>query len=189
MRLWWRYKGNWFRQITSQFRVILPEYQYWKCPIQTFKHFLPSFIRDSSQSSQIRGSLAQVCTAISKIVSTYILIHHEIAVRSLFPLERTPGLISLLAGKPNPTTFPLTSIKLTSRSPTNPDEEIVTEVSGKALAEGLQYGPSDGIPDLLNWLYGLQERSHGRKRGEGWRISVGSGSQDVIYKVPSISHR
>ena len=78
----------------------------------------------------------------------------------------------------------MTSIKLTSRSPTNPDEEIVTEVSGKALAEGLQYGPSDGIPDLLNWLYGLQERSHGRKRGEGWRISVGSGSQDVIYKVP-----
>ncbi|KAI0090973.1 PLP-dependent transferase [Irpex rosettiformis] len=104
-------------------------------------------------------------------------------IRSLFPLERTPGLISLLAGKPNPTTFPLTSIKLTSRSPTNPGEEIVTEVNGKALAEGLQYGPSDGIPDLLNWLYGLQERSHGRKKGEGWRISVGSGSQDVIYKT------
>lgn len=108
-------------------------------------------------------------------------------VRSLFPLERTPGLISLLAGKPNPTTFPLTKIQLTSRSPTNPGEEIVTEISGAKLAEGLQYGPSDGIPDFLNWLYGLQERSHGRKRGEGWRISVGSGSQDVIYKVRVLS--
>ncbi|KAI0695366.1 PLP-dependent transferase [Cytidiella melzeri] len=104
-------------------------------------------------------------------------------IRALFPLENNPGLISLLAGKPNPTTFPLTSIKLTSRSPTNPGEEIVTEISGSVLEEGLQYGPTAGIPDLLNWLYGLQETAHGRKKGEGWRISVGSGSQDLIYKA------
>jgi tryptophan aminotransferase len=72
---------------------------------------------------------------------------------------------------------------LTSRSPTNIGEEITTTVSGAALAEGLQYGPTAGIPDLINWVYGLQEIIHGRKKGEGWRISIGSGSQDVIYKV------
>ncbi|KAJ2917353.1 hypothetical protein MD484_g3074, partial [Candolleomyces efflorescens] len=36
---------------------------------------------------------------------------------------------------------------------------------------------------LLDWLFGLQEYFHGRKRDEGWRISVGSGSQDLIYKA------
>ena len=74
-------------------------------------------------------------------------------------------------------------MKLTSRSPTDPSKEIETEVSGKELAEGLQYGPTAGIPSLIDWVYGLQERNHGRKKGEGWRVSIGSGSQDVIYKV------
>lgn len=92
-------------------------------------------------------------------------------------------MISLLAGKPNAATFPLTSIKLTSRSPTDPSKEIETEINGKALAEGLQYGPTAGLPSLIEWVTGLQEREHGRKKGEGWRVSVGGGSQDVIYKV------
>ena len=92
-------------------------------------------------------------------------------------------MISLLAGKPNASTFPLTSIQLKARSPTEPGEEITTELNGDALAEGLQYGPTAGIPSLIDWVYGLQEREHGRKKDEGWRVSIGSGSQDVIYKV------
>ncbi|KZT01549.1 PLP-dependent transferase [Laetiporus sulphureus 93-53] len=104
-------------------------------------------------------------------------------IRGLYPLEAKPGVISLLAGKPNATTFPLTSIKLTSRSPTDPSQETETEMSGKALAEGLQYGPTAGLPSLVEWVYGLQERQHGRKKGEGWRVSIGAGSQDVIYKA------
>lgn len=48
---------------------------------------------------------------------------------------------------------------------------------------GLQYGDTAGIKPLREWLYGLQEFSHGRKEGEGWSVSVGSGSQDLIYKV------
>lgn len=107
-------------------------------------------------------------------------------VRGLYPLESRPGLISLLAGKPNSSTFPLTSLQFKSRSPTNPSEENTTEVSGKELAEGLQYGPTAGIPSLCEWVYGLQEKVHGRHKGEGWRVSIGSGSQDVIYKVSSI---
>lgn len=49
--------------------------------------------------------------------------------------------------------------------------------------EGLQYGPTDGVPALLNWVYGLQEKVHGRERSADWKVSIGSGSQDVIYKV------
>lgn len=104
-------------------------------------------------------------------------------IRGLYPLESRPGLISLLAGKPNATTFPLTSIELTSRSPTDPSQQIKTEVSGAVLAEGLQYGPTAGLPSLIDWVYGLQDVEHGRKKGEGWRVSIGSGSQDLIYKA------
>lgn len=105
------------------------------------------------------------------------------AVRGLYPLESRPGLISLLAGKPNGSTFPLKSIQLTSVSPSDPSREIITEIRGESLAEGLQYGPTAGLPALLEWIYGLQELEHGRKKGEGWRVSIGGGSQDVIYKV------
>ncbi|KAI0787598.1 pyridoxal phosphate-dependent transferase [Fomes fomentarius] len=104
-------------------------------------------------------------------------------IRGLYPLENRPGMISLLAGKPNSATFPLTSVTIKSRSPTDPSAEVTTEISGKALAEGLQYGPTAGLPDLSEWVYGLQEREHGRKKGEGWRLSIGSGSQDVIHKA------
>ncbi|KDQ52638.1 hypothetical protein JAAARDRAFT_39888 [Jaapia argillacea MUCL 33604] len=104
-------------------------------------------------------------------------------IRSLFPLEATPGLISLLAGKPNATTFPLTSLQFTARSPTDPSQDISIKVTDEQLAEALQYGATSGNPSLVNWVYGLQEFSHGRKKGEGWRISIGSGSQDLIYKA------
>ncbi|EJF64889.1 PLP-dependent transferase [Dichomitus squalens LYAD-421 SS1] len=104
-------------------------------------------------------------------------------IRGLYPLENIPGMISLLAGKPNAATFPLTSVSIKARSPTDPSAETTTELTGKALAEGLQYGPTAGLPNLIGWIYGLQEHEHGRKTGEGWRVSVGSGSQDVLHKA------
>ncbi|KAJ3502433.1 hypothetical protein NLJ89_g8893 [Agrocybe chaxingu] len=103
-------------------------------------------------------------------------------IRSLFPLEKTPGVISLLAGKPNSSTFPFTSLSFSVVSPTSSDEMTLT-IDGAELQLGLQYSSTEGIEPLLDWLYGLQEVNHGRKRGEGWRISVGCGSQDLIYKA------
>jgi tryptophan aminotransferase len=99
------------------------------------------------------------------------------------PLEATPGIISLLAGKPNGSMFPFTSFSFTAQSPTDPSQETAMTIDGVDLAQSLQYGPTDGNKELQEWLYGLQEKAHGRKKGEGWRISVGSGSQDLIYKV------
>lgn len=90
-------------------------------------------------------------------------------------------MISVLSGKPNPSTFPLTSVAIKARLPTG--DELATEISGAALAEGLQYGPTAGLPALIKWVYGLQAREHHREQGEGWRLSIGSGSQDVIHKV------
>jgi tryptophan aminotransferase len=106
-----------------------------------------------------------------------------VTVRSLLPLENTPGIISMLAGKPNSSTFPFNSIQLTARSPTDPAKEEILTLGSKQLETALQYGPTAGMPGLLEWIWGLQEFAHGRKRGEGWRSSVGAGSQDSIYKV------
>lgn len=104
-------------------------------------------------------------------------------VRSLFPLEDTPGLISLLAGKPNAATFPFKSLSFTIDSFVEKDQDVTLTINPVDLAEGLQYGPTAGIPKLIDWLKGLQGHSHSRKAGEGWDISVGTGSQDLINKV------
>jgi tryptophan aminotransferase len=93
-------------------------------------------------------------------------------------------MISLLAGKPNASTFPFTSLTFTARDPTQPDgTESTTAVPLDHLAAGLQYGPTAGFPPFIEWLTGLQEYEHGRKKGEGWRVNVGIGSQDLINKV------
>lgn len=104
-------------------------------------------------------------------------------VRHLLPLESTPGLLSLLAGKPNPTTFPFTSLNFTVRSPTDPSQDVALSLTGDELAVGLQYGATSGLERLDAWLFGLQEIAHKRMRSDGWKVNVGTGSQDLIFKV------
>lgn len=97
-------------------------------------------------------------------------------------------MISLLAGKPNDVMFPFKSFSFTIASPTDPSQDRLVSLSGKDLSAGLQYGATGGLPRLVEWLMGLQERSHSRKSGEGWKLTVGSGSQDLIYKVEGSSN-
>ncbi|KAF7789602.1 hypothetical protein EIP86_000548 [Pleurotus ostreatoroseus] len=104
-------------------------------------------------------------------------------IRACLHLERTPGIISLLAGKPHTSTFPFTDLKFTFRDPSDPESELPVELTPAELQEGLQYGPTTGVPALVDWLYGLQEKAHGRSKNEGWQLSVGNGSQDLIYKA------
>ena len=110
------------------------------------------------------------------------------AVRGLFPLEQTPGVISLLAGKPNAALFPFTSVQFTTPAPApggggDRSEQTLLKVDDDLLAMGLQYAPTSGIPPMVEWLVGFQEQEHARRRSEGWRVSVTAGSQDAIYKV------
>ncbi|QRW03778.1 aminotransferase class I and II protein [Ceratobasidium sp. AG-Ba] len=124
-------------------------------------------------------------------------------IRGLYPLEDRPGMISMLAGKPNADTFPFTSFSFTAHDPTyprvasnEPPESISSgptkEVNAPGqlhitippaqLAAALQYGPTSGLPDLISWVYTLQAAQHGRHKGEGWRVTIGTGSQDLLYK-------
>ncbi|KAJ7157622.1 TdiD protein [Mycena crocata] len=110
-------------------------------------------------------------------------------IRSLLPLEATPGIISLLAGKPNPSSFPFTSFSFTARAPplevqgAAEVEDIALKIEGAELAAALQYGPTGGMAPLVDWLYSLQHTVHGRGRREGWTLSIGSGSQDLLSKA------
>ncbi|KZT53519.1 PLP-dependent transferase [Calocera cornea HHB12733] len=105
------------------------------------------------------------------------------AIRGLFPLELTPGLLSMLAGKPNPDAFPINSISVNVQDPWDTSKNVDLKVEGKDMAEALQYGATAGMPRLAAWFADLQEKVHGRGKGEGWRVSVGSGSQDLLYKA------
>ncbi|KAF8591220.1 PLP-dependent transferase [Ramaria rubella] len=77
-------------------------------------------------------------------------------------------MISLLAGKPNPATFPFTSISFTARSPTEPSTEVTYDITGDSLSTALQYGDTKGLSGLIEWVTGLQEYFHGRKKSDDW---------------------
>lgn len=99
------------------------------------------------------------------------------------PLANKPGMISLLAGKPNDSMFPIKSLSFTMTDPSHSSQSIPVSLTGANLATGLQYGPTAGLPRLVEWFVGLQEHVHGRKPSEAWSLTIGNGSQDMIYKV------
>jgi tryptophan aminotransferase len=104
-------------------------------------------------------------------------------VRGLYPLETKPGMISLLAGKPNPAMFPFTSLSFGAHDPADQAKVHSISVDPAVLSQGLQYAATDGIPEFVEWLTVMQELEHKRDRSEGWRVTVTGGSQDAIYKV------
>ncbi|ADV23053.1 tryptophan aminotransferase [Cryptococcus gattii Ru294] len=106
-------------------------------------------------------------------------------IRGLMACEG-PGVVSFLAGRPNPDTFPFNSITLNLKPPLGLPESsnnmpVSITIEDPDLAIALQYAPSAGIPKLREWLADLQAHVHERPRGD-YAISVGSGSQDLMFK-------
>ncbi|RUP51648.1 hypothetical protein BC936DRAFT_146781 [Jimgerdemannia flammicorona] len=97
-------------------------------------------------------------------------------IRALNPLLGIPGMITLGAGNPNPTTFPYESFQLTLKN----GEKL--SIEGKLLEDALQYGPTAGLPALRSWLRELQIMEHNPPH-KNFEISVGTGSQDLITKA------
>lgn len=120
-------------------------------------------------------------------------IRPESAIRSLFPAENEPGMLSLLAGKPNASTFPISNISMSIKAVEGSDEEINVSIKGSDLDAALQYGQTSGLPKLVEWLTQWGARIHNRevirsssesKEGRNpWRVTVGNGSQDLITKT------
>jgi tryptophan aminotransferase len=55
-------------------------------------------------------------------------------------------------------------------------------IDGQDLDQALQYGPTPGLAKLRNLLLDTQEQLHKRPKGD-WTVNVGSGTQDLMYKV------
>ena len=116
------------------------------------------------------------------------------AIRALFPAELVPGMLSLLAGKPNPETFPFESLNLTLKSEAEGGPTQLN-VHGQDLVSALQYGPTAGNPKLVQWIMQLQVHMHRREavtpgsKLDGvagrtpWRVTTGNGSQDLLNKT------
>ncbi|KAF5347469.1 hypothetical protein D9758_015053 [Tetrapyrgos nigripes] len=107
-------------------------------------------------------------------------------------MKKTPGGSSsegLFVGKSHPETFPFKSLSFGSVKHTNfaaQNSDLLRDFSLNididALVTGLPNHNFSDIPDLARWLENLQYRMHGRSAGEGWRISMGSGSRALIYR-------
>lgn len=104
-------------------------------------------------------------------------------IRGLFPLEQIPGMLSLLAGKPNPETFPFESIQVNLKAGPNDKQGAKVSIAGDDLYQALQYGPTSGLPRLNAWLVELQQKVHRRnKDAASWQVALGVGSQDLLTK-------
>lgn len=146
---------------------------------------VPNGSRKSSATTQLDYS-----NYLSKLAKTY----PQSAIRGLFKAELIPGMVSFLAGKPNPDTFPFQSISITLKpEPDQAGAGETIEIKGQDLDQGLQYGATAGIPKLNSWLTQFISETHDRpiikpedagssSRTE-WRVSIGAGSQDLLFKA------
>lgn len=116
------------------------------------------------------------------------------AIRGLLAHESRPGMISFLAGKPNPNGFPFQSISVTLKPDSimskNSETDDATElvIEGEDLERALQYGSSSSDKMFSDCMDTIVSTVHGRKRGDGspagdYELAVGTGSQDLLAKV------
>ncbi|KAL4736959.1 pyridoxal phosphate-dependent transferase [Aspergillus similis] len=103
------------------------------------------------------------------------------AIRSLLPLEALPGMVSLVAGKPSPETFPIAEIAISLKGVPAGTDRIV--VDGAELDQALQYGLPRGNAQLIQWFESLQRSVHGLDESGGWSCCIGNGSQELIHRV------
>jgi len=97
-------------------------------------------------------------------------------------IKSKPSVISLAGGNPNPSLFPFQQAEFKLRDGT------VLQLSEQQMNVALQYGPTEGMADLVNFLKKLQKTLHNPptmnvmpKEG-GLDICVTLGSADAICK-------
>ncbi|KOS12632.1 aromatic amino acid aminotransferase [Malassezia pachydermatis] len=116
------------------------------------------------------------------------------AIRSLLELESRPGMISFLAGKPNPNGFPFESmtvkLKPSAVMSTDPatNEPIELKIDGDDLERVLQYSITTGEPVFHETIDAILSAVHHRTRGDGtpageFSMAIGTGSQDLLAKA------
>ncbi|KAG8719466.1 hypothetical protein FRC08_002781 [Ceratobasidium sp. 394] len=146
------------------------------------------------KSAQL-GSLKLVYEDYRRFMARRTTLRKNSGIRDLLHLELQPGVISFLAGKPNPRAFPIEELSIILRSPTAPQpyqsnvepgsvvREILT-LKDDDISTALQYSYTDGIPELRQILAEFQRKEHGVDvDGVKLQLAVGGGSQDLLYKA------
>ena len=112
----------------------------------------------------------------SKFISKKSRLRKPSAIRALQKYLSLPGMISFGGGNPNPETFPFESCLIKLKS----GESI--DVSPIDMQKSLQYSPTAGLPELVDWLKQLQVQMH-CKDINSFEVCIGNGSQDVLTKA------
>jgi len=60
-------------------------------------------------------------------------------------------------------------------------ESTNIDIVGRDLAQAVQYGQTNGIPELRELLVNMQSEIHKRPKGD-WGVVMGNGCQDLIWK-------
>ncbi|XP_078450661.1 kynurenine/alpha-aminoadipate aminotransferase, mitochondrial isoform X2 [Lampetra planeri] len=106
-------------------------------------------------------------------------------------LKAPPSLISLATGMPNPNTFPFLGVSVETR-PLHREKlpgPSRLNFDTKTVARMLQYSPTDGIPELIDWFKQLQTRVHNpptrkfESADTEMTVCITTGSQEAISKV------
>ncbi len=98
-------------------------------------------------------------------------------IRELLAVTERPGMLSLAGGLPDPSTFPVDALARAAQR--------VLNTSDPRAAVALQYGPTDGIAQLRDWL-AAPGPLHGLAAANADEIVVTTGSQqgiDLIARV------
>jgi len=97
--------------------------------------------------------------------------HHTVSpIRDLLKLTEQPGMISLAGGLPAPESFPVKALRA-----------ACAEVLDTQAHRALQYGPSEGIAPLREWV-AAQLRAQG-VAATADEILITSGSQQGLYLI------
>jgi DNA-binding transcriptional MocR family regulator len=111
------------------------------------------------------------------------------AIRSLMPLLKIPGMISLGGGMPNPSTFPFKglTVDMANAGDGGPTQY---RIEGEDIGEALQYSATPGLPSLLRHLEKIRLAFHTpRSAIDGASMDIArstmitTGSQDALTKV------
>jgi DNA-binding transcriptional MocR family regulator len=98
------------------------------------------------------------------------------AIRALTPLLKTPGMMSLGGGNPNPELFPINKLSFETT------DGLSLQLTPSELQESLQYSPTSGLPALVGQLTQLQQREH-KPLYKDWSLVITSGSQDALTRA------
>ncbi|WRT69201.1 uncharacterized protein IL334_006185 [Kwoniella shivajii] len=142
------------------------------------------FLSDRAKVTQIDGIRGLMAHEHPGIVS-FLYVLASAAFFSPRPLPAHPGQ-HVLAGRPNPTTFPFSSITLNLKSPlgeSSSEKQDSITIETEDLDVALQYSPSPGLKKLVDWAVDFQSYAHNKKNDGSWTVSFGSGSQDLMSKA------